>query len=394
MKLFKRFYLMFFKIIITRKACIVISCSALLLLGCRTKKELQQDWIEATGAGRTLNEAETDARLKMIEWGLGSYIESESLTVNAQSRYRFISSYTSGYLHNFSIIKTHREGKYYSVEARGQVNIVAVGDAFNKRMQELGHPRVVIYIFENIMGKRKEPGKSSIALKINQFLNSKGYKTKDIGVYGSLFKKGNPMQNNLLENSQFKQKLLNKAIKDNVEVLVLGDVKIVNAGPVKKGSSFNSYQGNLRIKIINAGNGDIIASIAPDTIIQPDVADAAGAGSVIEKGMRSILPEIERQIEENYKSGGTHSVFFKGVSSIDFTKAGIAPSLKKIRGVNSVIERGNTKFGNAVDVECFLSVPELKNAIVHHSWRFGEYELADIDFTGSRIFAALKKRKE
>ena len=360
--------------------------------GCMRAKTIPQNWIETTGTGGTQDEAEMDARLKMIEWALGSYASSESLTVNAQSRYRFIATYTSGYVQNFSVLNSEKNEKgIYVVNAKGQVNVAAVGDSFRERMRELGHPEVLVFINENTGEKKKNPNESLTAMKINAYLNSRGYKTKDISIYGRFITSTLRSRSAILNDSDFENNIIQKSLEENVEVLVLGDVNLVNSGPVSRGSPLNSYQGNFKLKIINAGNGDIIASISPETVIQPDVNDDAGYRGVIDKAMRTILPELDRQIENSYKSGGTHTVIFKGLTATEFTLAKIAPSLKEIRGINGVYEKGLLMNGNAVDVKCFLSVPELKNAIVYQSWRFGDYSVLTADFKGSRIFITLKK---
>ncbi|MDH5654330.1 MAG: hypothetical protein OEZ34_00345 [Spirochaetia bacterium] len=93
--------------------------------------------------------------------------------------------------------------------------------------------------------------------------------------------------------------------------------------------------GNL---IINAGTADVIAVIVPPTVFTPDVNDTAELRSVVKKVLNTLLKDIDRQIESNYRSGATVSIVFKGMTVSEFTNARIFPAMKNIRGVNSVFD--------------------------------------------------------
>ena len=362
-------------------------------VGGPSKTENQPDgWIEVTGMGASFSEAETDARLRMIEWGLGVFAKSESVSVDAQSKYRYVSSYTSGYVRDFQKLSQAIDVRgIYTVLAKGRVDVRGIGNSFQERIHELGHPRVLVFLNEEILGQRRMPDQSDTSFRLISYLNEKGYKTKDQEAYQKNIAKDQNLRIGVFGNQSLEEKVLRAAAEQNSELIVLGDIKIINGGPVRKGSPLNSYQGNFRFKILNVGTGDVIASVAPSTVIQPDINDAAGPRSVIEKAMSLILPDIDKQIIENYKSGGTVSVVFPGMDTTEFTTARIAQALGEIRGVNGVYERGDAGSGMAVDVECFMSAPDLKNALVYQSWRFGKYKIQKVDLKGNRLYLTLGK---
>src|SRR6056297_598543 len=111
---------------------------------------IAQQQVQATGIGPSKKEAETAAQRNAIEKGIGSFVDSETLTKNFMLVKDKILSRSRGYIKSFEILSSKKqtdgnwEVKISAVVAQGDLKNDL--DALGILRQKMGNPRIIVML--------------------------------------------------------------------------------------------------------------------------------------------------------------------------------------------------------------------------------------------------------
>jgi hypothetical protein len=104
-----------------------------------------------------------------------------------------------------------------------------------------------------------------------------------------------------------------------------------------------------------------------------------------------LTPKIKEQIGKQWQAGSTTRISFKGISLGEFLSSDITDTIKKIRGVNGVDDRGNTGVGPTIEVKCYYGRFELVKRISKRRFEM-DYTLELKEEKGNLIVFGVKKK--
>ncbi|HNK96310.1 MAG TPA: hypothetical protein PKK42_25000, partial [Leptospiraceae bacterium] len=133
----------------------------ILLLSCASEQKrtkLDSAYVEVTAFGSSLDDADTEAKLQIVERGIGVLVEGGSAVADGQLQYSVVSTFSQGYVTDYQRISNEKQGSGYLVKAKGKPNLKAIGDALEQRRREIGNPKMLILMTENMFGKNSKAG--------------------------------------------------------------------------------------------------------------------------------------------------------------------------------------------------------------------------------------------
>lgn len=349
----------------------------------------EDSYYEVTATGISLSDAELEAKLLIIEKGIGALVDGGSKVVDAQLQYSFVSSSATGYVRGYERISEERIPRGHKVRAKGKVSLKALGNALEERKREIGNPKMMILMTENLFGNSSKAGFTKSEIEFQRVLKKEGFQFDDEETIRKILAREKELQVGAYGNPKAEELALKVAAELNTDILVIGNVVVKNGGELRKGTGLYSIQSDMKYKLVNVGNGGIMAS-ATDTGVVSDVDESLGATEAIKKNTEKLVPEIKTQIGKDWQQGSTTRMTFKGLSITQFLKSGISESLAKIRGVNAVDDRGNSGVGYTVEVKCFCSSAKLSKEFIRRSFETDyEYEIKELK--GNLVLIDAKK---
>ena len=324
------------------------------------------------------DDAELNAKRKILEDGLGDLVEGSSQVIDGESKEKIVNSSVEGYVLGYTQIgATRKKGQLVEIDAKGKVNKKAIEDALKERYKDLGKPSFLMLIDENVMGKRAN-GKVTITenaiagkfkefdfLDRNQFMRilaKEGGKTT--GVYG---------------DPSAEEKVLAAAAEMEAQILLVGLTEVSNAGEIE-GSGLYSMQATLRFKIFDVGSARIIAA-DNSSGAHPHVNEETGAQEAIQKAVNKAYPKVKEQVSEKWKPGTLVRVVVEGISYDEFLDSDFVSIVRKIKGVNGVNEKGSSNANKMItlEVEALFNGNALYRKMRERKSAFG------FDFSGKEV---------
>ena len=356
-----------------------------LLLDCGSPPTRQAPgpaWLQVDARGMSLDEADREARLQMVEQALGTLVESRSAALDGQAQYRFLSSGTQGFVKQYRRLSSKRERDYFVIQAKGQVSTQSLGAALEQRQRDIGNPRMMILMSEQMLGQRTPAGETKSEYEFQAQMKKAGFDFIDREQFQRMLANEKGLQVGAYGNPSAEEKALKAAAQLNAEILAIGQNKTVNGGEVRKGTGIYSIQTDLRFKLINVGSARILGT-KNVTAIASDVNADLGATAAIAKATSKLVPELKEQITREWKAGSSTMLTFKGIEIGPFIASGIAEAVRSLRGVNGANDRGDRGAGPTLEVTCFCSSFELVKLISRQPWLFSQ-KLVVEDVKGNR----------
>ena len=200
---------------------------------------------EVTAYGNNKTDAEFEAKLLLIEQGIGALVEGGSASIDTELQYKFVSSYTKGYINNFKIIKQEKNGKGYMVQATGNVDLVAMGSAIEERKKEIGNPKMMILMSETLFGKKNKPGNTKSEYIFHSEMKKAGFDFVDEEMMKKVLAREKGLEVGAYGNPKLEELAMKVAAELNTDVLVIGDTVVKNAGMISGGSGIYTYQSDI-----------------------------------------------------------------------------------------------------------------------------------------------------
>ena len=299
-----------------------------------------------------MRDATRTARRYMVEDGLGAFVESHSVSVDAQLRENIIKASSSGFVYDFSIVKVISKSVLTKIHAKGKVSEKAVAQAIKYRYAEIGKPRLLILFEEKIGGNAIPSGRSITGAKLVarfadfQFVDPgvvRKLETSSARAYGDRESMG---------------RVLEAAREADADFVVVGETE-VEEGSLIEGTALHMIKAHVRFRMVGTASGSVLAEAA-DTYTVPFVNVRQGAVVAIERAVDAIHPGIIEQIGAKWEPGQTIRIVFENIEYDAFTDAGVVARLRKWERIGSVQDRGREADGSVViEVEALMSGSDL-----------------------------------
>ncbi|MDX1957214.1 MAG: hypothetical protein SFU98_01510 [Leptospiraceae bacterium] len=299
--------------------------------------------------GVNLDDAEMNAKRKILEKGLGETVEGETTVIDAEMKEQILNTSVEGIVYEYSQIGPDRKKDYNVViDAKGKVNKKSIKDALTELMKRKGSPNFLMLVEERVNGKLNDgvvtatenafvaTYKELNFLDRNQFLRilqKEGGKT--IGVYG---------------NPKEEEKALLAAAEMDAQILLIGKTDAKNIGEVDGTSGLFSNQATLVYKIVDVGSGQIIAA-NNSTAAYPHVSPESGAQEAISRAVQKSHESVVNQIISKLSSGMVIRVVIEGMKYDDYLDKDISGIVRKIKGVNAVSDKSSNNANGSIVME-------------------------------------------
>ena len=347
-------------------------------------------FVEVTAYGESPADADTEAKMLMIEQAIGSLVESGSAAVDAQLQYHFVTRYSEGYVRSYQRLETTQEGSITKIRAKGQVSPSALGNALRERRREIGNPRMMILMSETMFGQRSQAGSTKSEYEFQSQMKKAGFEFIDQEQFRRILAREKNLQTGVYGNPSAEETARQAAAELNTDILVIGQSVVTDAGEVQRGSGIFSITTDIRYKLVNVGSAQILATVNEISIVA-DVDQNLAATTGIRKATEKLTQEVQNQIGTDWQSGGTIRVTFSGMSANEFITSDISGFFGKLRGVNQVDPRGDQGSGMVVEVRCFCGSFQLARNLLRRSFETPYiFEIADA--RGSTLALRQKRR--
>ena len=347
-------------------------------------------FVEVTAYGESPADADTEAKMLMIEQAIGSLVESGSAAVDAQLQYHFVTRYSEGYVRSYQRLETTQEGSITKIRAKGQVSPSALGNALRERRREIGNPRMMILMSETMFGQRSQAGSTKSEYEFQSQMKKAGFEFIDQEQFRRILAREKNLQTGVYGNPSAEETARQAAAELNTDILVIGQSVVTDAGEVQRGTGIFSITTDIRYKLVNVGSAQILATVNEISIVA-DVDQNLAATTGIRKATEKLTQEVQNQIGTDWQSGGTIRVTFSGMNANEFITSDISGFLGKLRGVNQVDPRGDQGSGMVVEVRCFCGSFQLARNLLRRSFETPYiFEIADA--RGSTLALRQKRR--
>ncbi|EMK01874.1 MULTISPECIES: hypothetical protein [unclassified Leptospira] len=287
--------------------------------------------------GRNEEEAELNAKRKILENGLGELIQGSAQVVGGKLKESIVNSSVEGFVLEYSKIGATRRSAsgLLEIDAKGKVNQKAVQDALKERYKELGKPKFLVFIEERILGKPNIKGKVGVTenelIRIFtdfDFLDKKQF-------YRVLFKEGK-MDSAAFSEHSFEEKILSLANESEAQILLVGQTDVTDLGRIED-TRLHSYQSVLRFKIFDVNTARIIAA-DNSSGVSPHINPDTGVQESIKRSVEKAYPKIKEQISNKWKPGNLIRIKIEGLSYDEYLDKDVQGIIRTIQGVNRVSE--------------------------------------------------------
>jgi len=281
--------------------------------------------LRKAGAPEAYDRAEQDALKKAIEVALGTIIDARTLgSISGQILDEKIYSKRAGYIRSYKVISRRVEDDVAYVKVRAVVGLQKLKDdvmALDILQHRMNLPKTLILIDENNLGSKSDASYNVLVKKFSEkrftIISpdeiSDDYKNKINSLYSSMDK----------DENQFITLAAKIGMDANADIVIVGKAKAVSGGQINvQGYSGNlkSYQADSSFKVVNVGDGRILA-ISSKHGAASHIVDQTGGINALTKAAESAADELIDQIlkawEDVLNNGNLLTLYVKGLSITD-----------------------------------------------------------------------------
>ncbi|MBU1078313.1 MAG: hypothetical protein KKH98_13535 [Spirochaetes bacterium] len=354
--------------------------------------------VREAGLADAYDRAEEAAKTKAIEKALGIIIDARILGSSGVILEENIYAKKQGYIRKSEIVsKNEKDGIAY-VTVKAEVGMQKLKDdvmALDILQHRMNMPKTIIIIDEKIAGKQSSQN-ISYSVIADKFTEkkftiispseiSKEYKNKMKQLYGSVDG----------DENVFVSIAAGIGLDVNADVVIAGTAYAGEAKKLKgtEGTAFLSSQGNIHLKVINVGDGRIIASKfqrSSGAHVESDEAGLSACKRGAELAGDALIDQVLKAWEDILNNGNLITLYVSGLSLTEEVK--FEKLLKAYyREVKEVYGK-QKKSGKSVFSVKFLGTPrDLAKALVTKSTFPYKVDVTKYDFGEVTIKAERKK---
>ncbi|MBI5049719.1 MAG: flagellar assembly protein T N-terminal domain-containing protein [Nitrospirae bacterium] len=336
----------------------------------------------------------SDAFRRAIEQVVGVMVEAETVVNNFELLNDRIYSQTVGYIKNYKIIEEKIEGDTLKLKIEAVVavsNLEKDLDAVGILIKKVGKPRLMLLISEqNIVGDKPLFWWSGEGISIGtvesvltQKFMEKGFTLVDRQVILASMR-DDPLLAKSLEANLSGDAALTLASMGEAEVVVIGQA-VAKAGSPISGTTLRSCQANISSRVVNADNGETLASVSANAV-NVNVDPVTGGTEAFKKAANEMADKLIVQVLAKWQKriGGAHTIKII-VSGLDFgSMADFKKFLKEnVRGIVEIYERSYKDGVAKLDVEVKGSAKETAEELSNKKFNARKIEVTSL--TGNVI---------
>ncbi|TGM11555.1 hypothetical protein EHQ81_17965 [Leptospira selangorensis] len=367
-----------------------LSFTLVFLISCLSSvKDPKDEFVYVQNVqGKNEEELELNAKRKILENGLGEFVQGSSQVVSGKLKETIVNSSVEGFVLEYSKIGPTRKlvNGILEIDAKGKVNQKAVQDALKERYKDIGKPKFLVFIEERILGKKNIREKVGITeneiirvFSDFDFLDKKQF-------YRILFKEGKKEPSTFSEHS-FEDKILSLASESEAEILLVGQTEVTDLGKIED-TNLHSYQSVLRFKIFDVNTARIIAA-DNSSGVSPHINPNTGIQESIKRSVEKAYPKIKEQISDKWKPGNLIRIKMEGLSYNDYLDKDVLGIIRTIQGVNRVNQTSGSdrNDGIVLEIEALYNGGALYQKLRERKEDFGlEFSLKEVKSSYIHLF--------
>ncbi|TGK24078.1 hypothetical protein EHQ05_14110 [Leptospira yasudae] len=330
-------------------------------------KQSEPGYVEVEAEGDNPSDAEKNAKMEMIRQVLGTNVESRSYLLDSSSLVHIVETSEVGLVRRYRILETKYSKNRMQIRASGIVDEKRLEESIQEQYRLLGKPRILLLASEKFGNEKTNSTRTMLESKLISQYPSFDFRN----VSREEFKNLNVIPMRSKDSDLFP--VLEAARKSGGELLWIVDFSSKEGEKLAEGTELKSIFATIDFRLIEIVSGKTLVS---GNLQGGKPAINLQYGS--EKALDLLLVEMKtsliKQLAEKWKRGNTIRIVLENVSYEDSVKNDLFQSIRNIKGVNSLNERGVDAQGRIVlEVGALLDGGKLFSILKQMEDRSGFY---------------------
>ncbi|RHX80856.1 hypothetical protein DLM77_08265 [Leptospira yasudae] len=330
-------------------------------------KQSEPGYVEVEAEGDNPSDAEKNAKMEMIRQVLGTNVESRSYLLDSSSLVHIVETSEVGLVRRYRILETKYSKNRMQIRASGIVDEKRLEESIQEQYRLLGKPRILLLASEKFGNEKANSTRTMLESKLISQYPSFDFRN----VSREEFKNLNVIPMRSKDADLFP--VLEAARKSGGELLWIVDFSSKEGEKLAEGTELKSIFATIDFRLIEIVSGKTLVS---GNLQGGKPAINLQYGS--EKALDLLLVEMKtsliKQLAEKWKRGNTIRIVLENVSYEDSVKNDLFQSIRNIKGVNSLNERGVDAQGRIVlEVGALLDGGKLFSILKQMEDRSGFY---------------------
>ena len=325
--------------------------------------------VREAGLADAYDKAEEAAKTKAIEKALGTIIDARIIGSSGVILEENIFQKKQGYIRKSEIISKREEDGIAYVTIKAEVGMQKLKDdvmGLDIMQHRMNMPKTIIIVQEESLGKKAKQS-ASYGVMIKKFKEKKFTIISPAQISKS-YKKNMKNLGSLMDSDEnaFISVAGKIGIDVNADIVIVGKGSSQKAGKIMEGSKLNSYQADVDFKVVNIGDGRILANSSKHGAY-PHISDQTGSIEAIKKAAGLAADDLIEQIvaawEDVLNNGNLITLYTTGLTlteEIKFEKL-LKAYYREVRAVYTKQRKGKT---SVFSVKFLGSPRDLANALV------------------------------
>jgi len=283
--------------------------------------------VREAGLPDAYDRAEEAAKAKAIEKALGTIIDARTIGSSGVILESEIFAKKQGYIRKSEIVSKREEDGIAYVTVKAEVGMQKLKDdvmGLNILQHRMNMPKTIVFIQEESLGKPSKQ-KASYNKILEKFKEKKFTFVSPSSVSAAQRKKIKKLYEYMEtgDENEFISTAGKIGFSLNTDIVIVGKAVSTKAGKVMEGSKLMSYQADVDFKVVNVGDGEIIAQSSKHGAMA-HINDNTGSIKAIEKASSAasddLLDQILKAWEDKLNNGNLITLKVRGLSSVEAIK--------------------------------------------------------------------------
>ena len=282
--------------------------------------------VREAGLADAYDRAEEAAKTKAIEKALGTIIDARIIGSSGVILEETIFAKKQGYIRESEIVSKKEEDGIAYVTVKAEVGMQRLKDdvmALDILQHRMNMPKAIIFIQEESFGKPSRQ-KASYNVIIQKFKEKKFIFISPSKVSAAQRKRIKTLYKYMeVDENAFISSAGKLGFDLEADVVIVGKAVSQKAGRIMEGSKLNSYQADVDFKVVNVGDGEIIATSSQHGAAA-HLSDNTGSINAITKASGiaadDLIDQILKAWEDKLNNGNLITLKVRGLSMTEAIK--------------------------------------------------------------------------
>ncbi|TGL79085.1 hypothetical protein [Leptospira yasudae] len=304
-------------------------------------KQSEPGYVEVEVEGDNLSDAEKNAKMEMIRQVLGTNVESRSYLADSSSLVHIVETSEIGLVRRYRILETKYSKNKMQIRASGIVDEKRLEESIQEQYRLLGKPRILLLTSEKFGNEKTNSTRTMLESKLISQYPSFDFRN----VSREEFKNLNVIPMRSKDADLFP--VLEAARKSGGELLWIVDFTSKEGEKLAEGTELKSIFATIDFRLIEIVSGKTLVSGNLQGG-KPAINLQYGSEKALDRLLVEMKTSLIKQLAEKWKRGNTIRIVLENVSYEDSVKNDLFQSIRTIKGVNSLNERGVDAQGRIV----------------------------------------------